>query len=176
MEGFLPFFSIIVPTYNRPQELTTCIHTLRILDYPRDRFEVIIVDDGSESSPGGIIRGFCGHMNVVFVSQAHGGPAAARNTGAQHAKGEFLVFTGDDCFPHKDWLRALAARFEAAPDIALGGSVVNGLSGNPYSTATHLLIRYLYSYYNSSSDNARFFTPNNLAVPAKRFLADRRLR
>jgi GT2 family glycosyltransferase len=53
--------------------------------------------------------------------------------------------------------------------VALGGSVINGLSGNACSTATHLMISYLYRYYNARSDSARFFTSNNFAVPANRF-------
>jgi GT2 family glycosyltransferase len=65
----------------------------------------------------------------------------------------------------------LAARFAEEPDCALGGRVVNALPGNRYSTATHALIEYLYSYYNASPQTARFFTPNNLAVPTEQFLA-----
>ena len=42
-----PFFSIIVPAYDRPEALTACVQAIRQLDYPQDRFEVIIVDDGS---------------------------------------------------------------------------------------------------------------------------------
>ena len=43
-----PFFSIIIPTYNRPERLTSCLSAIALVDYPRDRFEVIVVDDGSE--------------------------------------------------------------------------------------------------------------------------------
>ena len=58
----------------------------------------------------------------------------------------------------------------------IGGRTVNALPGNPYSTASQLLIDYLYSYYNADSGQARFFTSNNLAVAAERFSICRRLR
>ena len=43
-----PFFSIIIPTYNRPERLRSCLGAIALLDYPRKRFEVIVVDDGSK--------------------------------------------------------------------------------------------------------------------------------
>jgi len=43
----LPTFSVVIPTYRRPERLVACLRSLAALDYPRDRFEVIVVDDGS---------------------------------------------------------------------------------------------------------------------------------
>jgi GT2 family glycosyltransferase len=166
-----PFFSIIVPTYNRFSQSAACMRSLAQLDYPRDRFEVIVVDDGSAPPLDSMISPFHAHASFTLLRQAHAGPAAARNTGAAQAQGDFLVFTADDCTPARDWLRTLATRFDAAPDCAIGGRILNSLDGNPYSTATDLLIQYLYSYYNADSRRAQFFTPNNLAVPAQRFRA-----
>jgi glycosyltransferase involved in cell wall biosynthesis len=50
-----PFFSIIIPTYNRPRQLTACLEALARLDYLRNRFEVIIVDDGSKVLPEAVV-------------------------------------------------------------------------------------------------------------------------
>ncbi len=55
-----PFFSIIVPTYNRLRQLSACVQSLTCLDYPRDRFEVIVVDDGSKTPPKAVVAPFCG--------------------------------------------------------------------------------------------------------------------
>jgi GT2 family glycosyltransferase len=62
-------------------------------------------------------------------------------------------------------------RAVAEPDSAVGGAIINALPDNHYSTATHLLIEYLYSYYNALPGAAKFFTPNNLAVPTDRYHA-----
>src|SRR5208283_2735073 len=55
------------------------------------------------------------------------------------------------------------------PDCAIGGRIINAVPGNCFSTASHLLIMYLYGYYNALPEAARFFTPNNLALPANLF-------
>jgi len=164
-----PFFSIVIPTYARPGQLAVCLQSLARLDYPRDRFEVIVVDDGSEKPPEAVVASSCGQLDVTLLRQAHAGPAAARNTGAARAKGEFLAFTDDDCAPAPGWLQSLAARFARASDCAIGGRTLNALPGNPYSTASQLLVAYLYTYYNADPDQACFFTSNNLAMPTDRF-------
>lgn len=165
-----PFFSIIVPTFNRPGQLAACLSALRRLDYSRERFEVIVVDDGgAEPLPAVVAVGQ--ELDVTLLAQPHGGPAAARNTGAARARGDVLAFTGDDCAPTADWLVVLADWLAERPEAAVGGRMVNALGDNPYSTASHLLIEYLYRHYNAVPQRARFLTPNNLAVPAGAFAA-----
>jgi len=163
-----PFFSIVVPTYDRPKALTACLESLARLDYPRDRFEVIVVDDGSRSTLESVVDTVRDRLDVTLVRQPNRGPAAARNTGAARARGQHLAFTDDDCTPAADWLRNLAARFTDTPcPVLIGGRTVNRLPDNPYSTASQLLIDYLYAYFQSR--RGRFFTSNNLAVPAEAF-------
>ena len=169
MDQRLPFFSIIVPTFNRPTQLTACLQSLTHLDNARNRFEVIVVDDGSGMPPKDIVSSFCHQLTVTLITQPHRGPAMARNMGAKEAKGEFLAFTDDDCHPAPNWLQSLAARFATRPDHAIGGLTLNALPHNLYSTASQLVINYLYAYYNADPHQARFFTSNNLALPADRF-------
>lgn len=165
------FFSVIVPTYMRPERLRACLEAFASLSYPRDRFEVIVVDDGSERPPESAVAAFSGRIDARLVSQPHSGPAGARNRGTAEARGEILAFSDDDCAPAPDWLDKLATRFSAMPDCAVGGRTLNALPDNVYSHASQLLIDYLYSYYNADPDEARFFTSNNLALPAHRFRA-----
>jgi GT2 family glycosyltransferase len=169
MSQKLPFFSIIIPTFNRPSPLTHCLQSLARLDYPRDRFEVIVVDDGSESPAKVVVSPFSNRLNVTLIAQTHSGPAIARNEGATHAKGDLLAFTDDDCTPAAEWLQALAVRFNETPDNMIGGRTLNLFLHNPFSTASDLLIRYLYTYYNANPDQAHFFTSNNLTLPKDSF-------
>jgi glycosyltransferase involved in cell wall biosynthesis len=141
------------------------------MDYPRGSFEVIVVDDGGQTVPEALKTSFKDRLDVSFLVQEHAGPARARNTGAAKARGRFLVFTDDDCLPASDWLQTLALWFERVPEHAIGGRTVNALPDNPYSSASQILIDYLYSYYNADPDQARFFASNNLALPAERFRA-----
>jgi glycosyltransferase involved in cell wall biosynthesis len=166
-----PYFSVIVPTYNRPLQLIMCLEALACLDYPPDRFEVVIVDDGSTTPLDTAVSSFRGKLDVTLIRQGRAGPAAARNAGAQRAKGTFLAFTDDDCMPRADWLQKLAARFAGTPGHIIGGRTLNALRDNPYSIASQLILEIVYSYYNQDHNHARFLASNNLAVSSERFQA-----
>lgn len=166
----LPVFSIIIPTYNRPGQLADCLAALAQLDYPPDRFEVLVVDDGGALSPAPVVDRFQQRLAIRLIRQTNGGPGSARNMGAKNAKGQILAFTDDDCLPQPDWLRTLARRFLSAPDpVIVGGHVVNLLVNNRYAVASQLIVDMGHAYHNSDPERARFFTANNLAIPEERF-------
>jgi len=166
-----PVFSIIIPTYSRPGPLAACLQALTGLDYARERFEVIVVDDGSPTPPKAVVESLRDRLQLTLHLQRHAGPAAARNAGAMRARGKYLAFTDDDCLPAADWLEALTARFERPANHLIGGRIINAVPDNPYSTAAQLLVDYMYTYHNSHPNHAKFFASNNLAVPAERFRA-----
>ena len=166
-----PLLSIIIPTYNRPNSLAHCLQAFTQLNYPRDRFEVIVVDDGSEMSMQPIVDPFEDDLHLRLIQQVNSGPAAARNQGAAKARGQYLVFTDDDCCPGPDWLTALAQQFAVLPNALLGGQTLNELANNPFSVASQMLVDYLYRYYNAKPHKARFFTSNNMALPTHLFQA-----
>jgi glycosyltransferase involved in cell wall biosynthesis len=165
-----PFISVIVPTHGRPESLARCLESLAELEYPADRFEVIVVDDGSPR-PAGPVACVRSHPNLRIVRQRRAGPGRARNTGAAEARGEFLAFTDDDCRPDRLWLTFLSERLLTDPQIAVGGTTVNTLSENPYSAASQLLIDYLYAAFNPDPNRASFLASNNFALPASGFRA-----
>ncbi len=165
-----PFCSVIVPTRRRPENLARCLDAITELDYPRDRFEVIVVDDGGGIPLGPVVERFRGPLRLsLLVQQRATGPAAARNAGVSQAEGELLAFTDDDCRFAPDWLRIVAGRYRAEPERAFGGHTVNMLVRNPYASTSQLVLDVGYAFLNSGSDTARFFTTNNLAVPASLF-------
>jgi cellulose synthase/poly-beta-1,6-N-acetylglucosamine synthase-like glycosyltransferase len=166
-----PFFSIIVPTYNRPRQIFLCLQALSIINYPHPRFEVIVVDDGSRLPVQTHISPFFDKMNLTVITQENAGPSMARNVGAKSAKGDFLAFTDDDCMPASDWLQTLSLRFKVSPGCAIVGRSVNALEENVYDTASQMLIEYLHAYYNHEHNQARFITSNNLSLPTKQFEA-----
>jgi GT2 family glycosyltransferase len=165
-----PTFSIIIPTYSRPQQMAGCLEALAGLRFPADSFEVIVVDDGSPSPPHSAVARFHNRLAIRLLSAAHGGPASARNHGAELASGKFFAFTDDDCRPAADWLDALAVRFGAVPDQIVGGRTVNALIKNSYAATSQFILDVVYSHYNAAGNGqARFFASNNLAVAADRF-------
>jgi glycosyltransferase involved in cell wall biosynthesis len=162
-------FSVIIPTYARPGQLRSCLGSLTRLEYPRERFEVLVVDDGSPEPLERVIEPFRGRLNLTLLRQPNGGPGSARNTGAARARGRFLAFTDDDCWPAPDWLCRLEARFAQAPGHLIGGRTLNRLTGNLYAAASQLIVDAVYAFYNRGPGTARFFASNNLAVPTDRF-------
>ena len=154
MEESRPFISVIIPTYERAGQLSVCLGALAAQDYPRDRFEVLVIDDGSATSPEASVETFRHQLNVRLLKQPHAGPAAARNYGAAHAKGAFLAFTDDDCAPAPGWLQSLATGFVSCSDCVLGGRTINELANNPYSTVSQLVVDYLYAHWNSDPEHA----------------------
>ena len=165
-----PNFSVVIPTYNRPQRLKECLDSLVQLDYLLDDVEVIIVDDGSDSPLEDIFEPYTKHGSFRLIRQANAGPASARNAGAAAARGKYLVFTDDDCRPEADWLNALAQQLEKTPHALIGGYTINDLPHNYFSSASQMLIDYLYGYFNKTKEKRKFFASNNFAVPRNLFL------
>jgi GT2 family glycosyltransferase len=166
-----PFFSVVIPTFERPKELAACLQSLTALDYDRASFEVLVVDDGSGTPLEAVVARVEDSLDVTLLRQKNAGPAAARNTGASRAKGDYLVFIDDDCAPAADYLSRMAARLAIAPDCMIGGRTVNALGDNVYSTAHQTLTDYLYNYYNADPHHGRFLTSNNMVVPTHVFRA-----
>lgn len=164
-----PQFSVVIPTYNRPQSLAACLEALAHQDFPHDNFEVIVVTDGGRSSPEKLLASYESRISTVLLYQEHAGPARARNLGSSHARGDFLAFTDDDCRPHPQWLIKLAERLTLHPEAAIGGRIVNALTSNLFSTASQMLIDYLYLYYQARGLPTRFFGTANLALAKDRF-------
>jgi len=165
-----PRFSVIVPTFNRPEQLSRLLAALAASDYASPAFEVLVVDDAGSESLDLVTAQFAGRLDVKLIRNAvNHGPAHGRNTGAANAKNEFLAFTDDDCEPATGWLSALARRFVESPECLVGGRTVNGLNQNPYSSASQLIIDLVYAFYNSDPEGPRFFASNNLAVRADLF-------
>jgi GT2 family glycosyltransferase len=165
----LPLVSVIVPTFSRPGPLARCLAALAAQDYPSERCEVIVVDDGSEQPLDEILAGSGGPMPLTLLRQANAGPGAARNRGAAAARGTLLAFTDDDCLPEPGWLRALASAHQAGPCDLVGGRVLNHDTRNAYAETSQLILDGAYRYYPRNPGPGRFFASNNMAVPAAGF-------
>lgn len=161
-----PRVTVIVPTFNRPNELRHCLEALAQQDFPHDAFEVIVADDGGAISPADVVAEARRNLHVDLLVVDHGGPAHARNRAAERARGEYLAFTDDDCRPDSRWLSTLVAALDLAPDAIVGGRVTNLLVDNPFSSASQTVTDLVYAHYNEDHANARFFASNNLAITA----------
>jgi glycosyltransferase involved in cell wall biosynthesis len=163
-----PDFSVIIPTFARPDVLARCLEALCRLDANGPSFEVIIVDDGSPETLDHVVTPTRHHLSLTLLRQPNAGPGAARNAGMRVARGRWLAFTDDDCEPDPQWLGALANGFAAHPDAVLGGQTVNLMADNVYCTAHQLLVDYVTRRSPGDPSGPRFFASNNMAAPAER--------
>ena len=161
--------SVVVPSYDRPEQLQECLRALAAQDH--HTFEVIIVDDGSKVPAAPLAESFADRLHVTCVRQANAGPAAARNAGAARAHGAILAFTDDDCRPARSWLSSLCAAIADAPDALAGGDTTNGLTDNVYAESSQDLVSFLYRRALSDPQGFDFFTSNNMACAKDRFLS-----
>jgi GT2 family glycosyltransferase len=111
--------SVVVATRDRASRLAELLASLRAQTLPRERFEVVVVDDGSRDGTAALLAGSDG-LRVV-TRRSGGGPAAARNEGWRVARAPLVAFTDDDCVAAPDWLSSLLDVASAAP-----GAVVQG--------------------------------------------------
>lgn len=164
--------SVIIATYDRQDQIRKCLAALEASDFPRDEFEVIVVDDGSREANQLQLPEFSGAVQLVVIRQANAGAAAARNAGARSARGDFLAFLDDDCLPAENWVRAMYDRLARQPDCVAGGRTVNAAHNNVYARVSHLLTYKQFERYESDPASVRFLTSNNLAISKQKFLHD----
>jgi len=99
--------SIVIPTFNRLDELQTVIAAVRSQVRPPDtELEIVVVDDGSSDGTSDWLEAQTGRSDFKAIRQENSGPAAARNRGVEAASGDLIFFLGDDTEPQPGWLGA----------------------------------------------------------------------
>lgn len=113
-----PFFSVIVPTYERPDDLRKCLESLKNKKQLFVRqYEIIVTDDSkSKKCKELVVQEF---PNVKWGKGKQNGPGGNRNAGVFRAKGEWIIFIDDDCIADKDYLNAYLKAIIENPDIIL---------------------------------------------------------
>ena len=109
--------SIIIPTKNNGDILEKCLASIQNLDYPKDEYEVIIVDGHSTDGTVEIVKKY--GCKVVYEDK--GRISYARDLGVKHAEGEFIAFTDADCVVDRNWLKELIRHFADENVAAVGG-------------------------------------------------------
>jgi mycofactocin system glycosyltransferase len=116
----VPFVSVIIPVRNRPQEIRDCLQALGQADYPKDKIEIIVVDDASSDNTPQAVTEF----SVALIRvKSHKQASYCRNLAAQKAKGDILAFIDSDCMADPHWLRDLVPAFDENCIGIVGGLV-----------------------------------------------------
>ncbi|TKB07422.1 glycosyltransferase family 2 protein [Desulforhopalus sp. IMCC35007] len=129
-------FSVIIPAKNEERCISACLQSIFSNSYPKDRYEVIVVDNGSDDRTVSLAES--NGAQVVRIPQVT--IAALRNHGARFAQGRVLVFIDADCTVAEDWLEQ-ASRYLERKDIALFGSPPGIPENSTWVQRTWFLVR-----------------------------------
>ncbi len=171
----MTYFSVVIPTYNRPDML------LRVLDGLQHQigappFETIVINDGSKDDTDRIVAGRAG---IIYRLQANAGPGRARNHGVSLARGRFVVFIGDDTVPEPHFLAAHARVHGHAHEDPLLACL--GYTGWPAGERVTAFMDYINDYglqfgYRLIEDGAvvpfNFFYTSNISIDRELLLAN----
>ena len=113
------FFSVIIPVYNRPQEVLELLETLVEQTYAH--FEVLIIEDGSTDGCETIVQQFTEKLDIQYHFKDNSGQGFSRNFGFEKAKGDFLVVFDSDCLIPADYFEIVNAFLDEHPLDAYGG-------------------------------------------------------
>ncbi len=131
-------FSIVIPVLNEEKRLPACLEALKNQDYPKDKYEIIIVDNGSTDKSVEIVQSFINNENprVVIIHEPKKGITFARQAGLESAKGRYYISTDADAIPPKDWLKNAKSALEITPDTV-------GATGPTYGYDSNFIFNWL---------------------------------
>ncbi len=114
-------FSIIVPVFNRTQEIEELLESLSNQDFQKD-FEVLIIEDGSSIPCKDVIQKFQSKLHVQYHCKENSGPGESRNFGMHKAQGNYYIFLDSDVILPKNYLTEVTKQLEINYTDAFGGS------------------------------------------------------
>ncbi|MDJ0588426.1 MAG: glycosyltransferase family 2 protein [Pleurocapsa sp. MO_226.B13] len=121
-ECLLPLVSVIIPVYNDGKRLRLCLQALKQQTYAQDRYEVIVIDNGSEATEK--IKDIVHSEGAIALYEEIPGSYVARNKGLTVAKGEAIAFTDADCIPAPDWIAKGVAHLQRVPNCGFVGGEI----------------------------------------------------
>ena len=112
-------FSVIIPVYNRPDELKELLESFKLQTYKS--FEVVIVEDGSSLKSDKLVGNFQSDLDIKYFFKSNSGPGQSRNYGSERATGDYHVFFDSDCIIPEKYFEIVNDRLTKEPVDAYGG-------------------------------------------------------
>ena len=113
-------FSLIIPVYNRPDEVEELLESLVKSTYNAD-FEVVLVEDGSTLRCDEVVSKFTNQLSISYYYKENSGPGDSRNYGMQKAKGDYFIIFDSDCIVPKQYLNEVTAELQSNYVDCFGG-------------------------------------------------------
>jgi glycosyltransferase involved in cell wall biosynthesis len=117
-----PFCSVVIPALNEQDAIERCLVSLNNQTYPRDKYEIIVVDNGSSDATHSIAAKYADRV----LDKPGVNVGAVRNYGARHATGDILICTDSDCLFDRTWIESGVSLLQGYPDHVFGGGLKSG--------------------------------------------------
>ena len=115
----IPYVSVIVPVYDGERTIRKCLDSIMKLNYPKDKFEVLVIDDESTDKTVQIVKQY----PVKLIMKTHGGYPSTMNVGIENAKGEIVLNVDSDTYISEDWLNKVIKEFNDSKVGVVGGFI-----------------------------------------------------
>lgn len=119
IKGFTMRYSVIIPVYNRPDEVDELLQSLARQSF-KD-FEVLVIEDGSSIPCDKIIEKYADRLDIKYFSKSNSGPGQTRNYGAERSQGEYLIILDSDVILPEGYFNAIEKELCVCPADAFGG-------------------------------------------------------
>lgn len=113
------FYSVIIPVYNRPDEVDELLDSLTRQSYKN--FEVLVIEDGSSVPCKEVTGKYADKLDVHYFTKPNSGPGQTRNFGAERSKGDYLIILDSDCIIPEGYFEAIEKELADSPADAFGG-------------------------------------------------------
>ncbi|HUF21871.1 MAG TPA: glycosyltransferase family A protein [Burkholderiales bacterium] len=150
--------SVIIPVWNDADRLARCLRSLEAQTFPRERIEVLVVDNGSSDASAQVARGFA---FVTVLEESRPGSYCARNRALDIARGEFVAFTDSDCEAAPDWLASGFARAQREDDFGVIAGRIDLFAENGDSDGPAAVYERLFAFDQSRNVGVGFCVTAN---------------
>ncbi|MCJ8328721.1 MAG: glycosyltransferase [Lentisphaeria bacterium] len=155
-----PFVTVVIPVLNNALGIIKCLNALDLQSYPKDAYEVLVIDNGSKDNIQEVTKGY---SQTRLLFEDYPSQAAARNKGIINAKGDIIAFTDSDCIPALDWLEKGVDQLLRIPDCKYLGGKITVFFQKPEKPTACELYEYIYAFPQKKYiEEQRFSTTANL--------------
>lgn len=146
---FSPRVSVVVPVFNAEDYIANCINSLLNLNYPKEKYEIIVVNNASSDNTEFILNKYENQIKLLYECKK--GASAARNKGISCSESDIIAFTDADCLAERDWLLYLVKHLDNRNVGIVGGKIKSFTPCN-----------YIEKYGDIINDNERSLKDNTL--------------
>lgn len=119
-----PTVTIVVPCYNEEETVSITVESLLALNYPEEKLQIIVVDDGSRDSTWQVLQKYATNSRISLYKKENGGKHTALNLGLEHTKSEFVGCLDSDSSVHPEALKRIMTFFKNPETMAVAPSIV----------------------------------------------------